>query len=67
MLPDDYKYESAIYIDGKEVPIETLAKLSPEFISELFVMHQWENMANVDKQAKPYQIFIETSPTTHSI
>ncbi|RYG19829.1 MAG: hypothetical protein EOO07_06085, partial [Chitinophagaceae bacterium] len=60
VLPDDYKYESALYIDGKEVSVDELTRLSPEFIRELFVMHQWENMANVDKQAKPYQIFIET-------
>ncbi|AKD58750.1 hypothetical protein SD10_23075 [Spirosoma radiotolerans] len=62
VLPDDYKYESALYIDGKEVPVDRLVKLSPEFVRELFVMHQWENRANADKQAKPYQIFIETSP-----
>ncbi|MVM30717.1 hypothetical protein GO755_11800 [Spirosoma sp. HMF4905] len=62
ILPDDYKYESAVYIDGKEVPAEALKKLSPEFVSELFVMHQWENMANSDTKAKPYQIIIQTSP-----
>lgn len=57
VLPDDYKYESALYIDGKEVPVDELAKLSPEFVRELFVMHQWENMANVDKQAKLSDIY----------
>ncbi|GAB3810059.1 hypothetical protein GCM10028819_53050 [Spirosoma humi] len=62
LLPDDYKYESALYIDGKEVSVGELAKLSPSFVSELFVMHQWENRVNIDRQAKPYQIFIETSP-----
>lgn len=62
VLSDNCKYESAIYIDGKEVAIKALAKLSPEFISELFVMHQWENMANVDTKAKSYQIIIQTSP-----
>ncbi|GAB3784929.1 hypothetical protein GCM10028818_45700 [Spirosoma horti] len=61
VLPDDYKYESAVNIDGKEVPVDELTRLSPEFVRELFVMHQWENRANADKQAKPYQIFIETS------
>ncbi len=62
VLPDDFKYESAVYIDGQEAPIEALTKLSPEFVSELFVMHQWENMANVDTKAKPYQIIVQTSP-----
>ena len=61
-IPDDYKYESAVYVDGKEVPATTLETLSPEFVSEVFVMHQWENMANADTQAKPYQILIQTSP-----
>ncbi|MCX6214814.1 hypothetical protein [Spirosoma sp.] len=61
VLPDDYKYESAIYIDGEEASVEDLEKLSPEFVSELFVMHQWENMPDADKQAKPYQILIQTS------
>ena len=62
LLADEHKYESAVYVDGKEVPAETLKTLSPEFVSEVFVMHQWENMANADTQAKPYQVFIETSP-----
>ncbi|GAB4049091.1 hypothetical protein [Spirosoma litoris] len=61
ILPDDYKYESAVYIDGQEVSVEALEKLSPEFVSELFVMHQWENMANADTKAKPYQIIVQTS------
>lgn len=61
VLPDDYKYESALYIDGKEASVDELARLSPEFVRELFVMHQWENLANADRQAKPYQLFIETS------
>ncbi|SOD88299.1 hypothetical protein [Spirosoma fluviale] len=63
LLPDDYKYESAIYIDGQEASVEALEKLSPEFVSELFIMHQWENMAYADNQAKPYQILIQTSPS----
>jgi hypothetical protein len=62
VLPEDYKYESTVYIDGKEVPADALSRLSPEFVSELFVMHQWENMDNADTKAKPYQIFIQTSP-----
>lgn len=61
VLSNDYKYESAVYIDGKVASVDELARLSPEFVSELFVMHQWENLANADKQAKPYQILIETS------
>ena len=61
VLPDDYKYESALYINGKEASVNKLASLSPEFVSELFVMHQWENLADADKQAEPYQIFVETS------
>ncbi|QDK82897.1 M56 family metallopeptidase [Spirosoma sp. KCTC 42546] len=61
ILPDDYKYASALYIDGKEVPVEALQKLSPAFVSEVFVMHQWENLANIDTKAKPYQILIQTS------
>lgn len=60
-LPDEYQYESAVYINGIEVPAETLETLSTEFVSELFVMHQWENMANADTEAKPYQILIQTS------
>lgn len=62
ILPDDYKYASAIYIDGKEVQAEALQKLSPEFVSELFVMHQFENLAGIDTKAKPYQIIVQTSP-----
>ncbi|GAB3029444.1 hypothetical protein [Spirosoma pulveris] len=62
ILPDDYKYESAVYIDGKAVSADALSKLAPEFVSELFVMHQWENMPDVDTKAKPYQILIQTSP-----
>ncbi|GAB2529607.1 hypothetical protein [Spirosoma aerophilum] len=62
IVPEDYKYESAVYVDGEEVPVDSLSKLAPEFVSELFVMHQWENMADVDTKAKSYQIFIQTSP-----
>ncbi len=62
LLSDEHVYESAVYIDGKEVPAKTLETLSPEFVSEVFVMHQWENMANTDTQAKPYQVLIQTSP-----
>ena len=61
IVPEDYKYESAVYIDGVEVPVDALSKLAPEFVSELFVMHQWENTADIDTKAKPYQIFIQTS------
>lgn len=62
VLSDDYKYSSDIYINGKSASVEDLQKLSPEFISELFVMHQFENMAGIDTQAKPYQILIQTTP-----
>jgi hypothetical protein len=59
----DQVYESALYINGKEAPLASLTKLAPEYIREVFVMRQFENMANVDTKAKPYQILIETNPT----
>ncbi|WP_460977315.1 M56 family metallopeptidase [Spirosoma knui] len=62
IIPDDYKYSAAVYINGKEALPESLTQLSPEFIKELFVMHQWEHESTIDTQAKPYQIFIQTSP-----
>lgn len=62
LLPDDYKFASSVYINGKEAPIESLSQISPEFVSELFVLRQWENESNRDTEAKPYQIFIQTSP-----
>ena len=49
ILPDDYTYESALYINGKAASVNELARLSPEFVRELFVMHQWENLADADK------------------
>jgi hypothetical protein len=61
-LPDDYKISSAVYINGKEAPVESLSKISPEFVSELFVMHQFDNQPDIDAEAKPYQICIQTSP-----
>ncbi|GAB2604921.1 hypothetical protein GCM10027190_60530 [Spirosoma areae] len=51
-----------MFINGKEVAAEALEKLSPELVSELFVMHQWENLVNTDTQAKPYQVVIQNSP-----
>lgn len=60
-IPDDYRYESALYINGKAASPEALQQLTPELVSELFVMHQWENLAGIDTEAKPYQIMIQTS------
>lgn len=61
VLPEDYKYSSAVYINGKEASVDALQKLSPDYVSELFVIHQWENFAEADQEAKPYQIMIQTS------
>lgn len=62
LIPDDYKYASAVYIDGKAVSVDALRKLSPAFVKEVFVMHQWENLPNADPKAKPFQVLIQTSP-----
>jgi hypothetical protein len=59
----DHIYESDLYIDGKEAPIESLARVAPEYVREAFVMHKWENQPDVDPKLKPYQILIQTSPT----
>ncbi|GAB3952374.1 hypothetical protein GCM10028805_34280 [Spirosoma harenae] len=59
-LHEDYQYDSEVYIDGQVVATEKLSTLSPEFVSELFVMHQPEYLDN--KEAKTYKIFIQTSP-----
>lgn len=61
-LADDVKYESAVYVNGKEASIEALNQIAPEFVGELFVLHQWENQPDADTKAKPYQILIQTSP-----
>lgn len=61
-LSDDHKYESAVYINGKEASVETMNQIAPEFISELFVMHQWENHPDVDTRVKPFQVLIQTAP-----
>jgi hypothetical protein len=63
IISDDHKYESAVYINGKETSIDSLGQIAPETISELFVMHQWENQPNRDTKAKPYQVLIQTSAT----
>ncbi|GAB3555744.1 M56 family metallopeptidase [Spirosoma fluminis] len=62
IVPDDYTYSVAVYINGKKASPESLTLLSPEFVKELFVMHQWEHESTIDTQAKPYQIFIQTNP-----
>ena len=62
-IDSDHLYESALFIDGKEAPIESLARLAPEYISEVFVMHKWEHQPDVDPKSKPYQILLQTSPT----
>jgi beta-lactamase regulating signal transducer with metallopeptidase domain len=62
-IGEDHLYESAVYIDGKEAPIEALARLTPEHVSEAFVMHKWEHQPDADPKLKPYQILIQTSPT----
>ena len=61
LLPDDYKYASEIYINGKTAAPEALQKLSPEFVNELFVLRRMENLSEGKSQAKPYQIIIQTS------
>lgn len=58
----DHIYASALFIDGKETPIESLARVVPEYVKEAFVMHKWEDQPDVDTKAKPYQILIQTSP-----
>lgn len=62
VLSDDIKYSSAVYVDGQKVPSETLGQLSPEFVSELFVLHQSAPSANTNTRDKPYQIMVQTSP-----
>ena len=62
ILSDDQKYETLLYIDGNEVSENELAKLSPEFVHEAYVMHQFENLASAEATDKPYRIFIQTSP-----
>lgn len=59
-VADDHVYESTLYINGKEAPLERLNQIAPEFVRELFVMHQWDNLAESEPNAKPYQIFVET-------
>lgn len=60
-ISDDHKYESSVYIDGKETSVESLSQVSPEYVSEVFIMHQWESQPNIDAQVKPYQVLIQTS------
>ncbi|WP_338873772.1 M56 family metallopeptidase [Spirosoma sp. SC4-14] len=61
VIADDYRYSVGIHINGGPVPVEALEKLSPEFVDELFVMQQWEDMAGTDLGAKPFQVLIQTS------
>lgn len=60
-LSPDHLWDTAIFIDGKKATPESIAKLSPEQVSELFLMHQFENMRGVDHKALPYQLMIETN------
>ena len=62
-ISDEHQYESAVYINGEETSIESLSQIAPENVSELFVMHQWDNQPNIDRKTKPYHILIQTSPT----
>lgn len=59
-IADDYKYSVDTYIDGKPVSLEALEELSPEFVDELFVMQQWDDMPKTDSNAKPFQVLVQT-------
>ncbi|RYC68663.1 M56 family metallopeptidase [Spirosoma sordidisoli] len=60
-VANDFLYASALYINGKEMPLDSLSQIAPESISELFVMHQLEGQPDTDRQAKPYQILLQTA------
>lgn len=62
LLPDDYKYSSAVYINGEDTSAEALQKLSPELVSEVFVLRRRDELTGGKNGAKPYQIIIQTSP-----
>lgn len=61
LLPDDYKFASLVYINGRQELAEKLGTLSPEFVKEVYVLHQFENLATTVSTDKPYRIYIQTS------
>ncbi len=61
-IADDYLFAVTVYLNGKETPAASLKQLAPEFVREVFVMHQWDNQPNVNTTLKPYQVLIQTSP-----
>ena len=60
VLSDDHKFETAVYINGKEASEAELSKLSPERVKELYMMNQFENLATSEPTAQAYRIFIQT-------
>ena len=62
-IADDYWDASAVYVNGKETPVDSLSQLSPEHVSEIFVMHQWKSDPAVKTLPKPYRVLIQTSAT----
>ena len=62
-IADGYRDESAVYVNGQEAPVESLSQLSPEHVSEIFVMHQWKTDSTVKTLPNPYRVLIQTSAT----
>jgi beta-lactamase regulating signal transducer with metallopeptidase domain len=61
-VSDDYKYGMDVYINSKPASVSILEKLSPDFVEELVVLHQWDDADKVDPNLKPYQVVIQISP-----
>ncbi len=61
-IADGYTFAVAVYLDGKETPATSLSQIAPEFVREVFVMHQWDDQPGINTILKPYQILIQTSP-----
>lgn len=62
VVPDDYKYAMDVYINSKPASISILEKLSPDFVEELFVLHQWDDADKIGPNLKPYQVIVQISP-----
>ena len=64
MLSPDHGFDTEIFVNARLIDTTQLKAIRPEQVRELFVMHRSENQVTTDGAVKPYQILIETQPTT---
>jgi hypothetical protein len=61
-LPDGQR--AKIFINGKEEPVQQLAKLTFEEVNELMVYQKWDDMPDSDKYPESYQLFVNATHKT---